>query len=124
MTNKATAATSTINSAVYNGDRRNFTLEIYYTIMSKSYNDLSAAGYSHALNYTKKINAFEKVLKDPQTFRWCIIPKEHWDNFPPAEHTFDRFYKKLSKYISKYKTLSSGSNCSSCIGAFNTQVGG
>ena len=33
LTNKATAATSTMNSAVYNDNRRNFTLETYYTIM-------------------------------------------------------------------------------------------
>ena len=60
LTNNATYATSTINRAVYNGDRRNFTLETYYTMMLKYFNDLSDLGYAHALNYTKKINAFEQ----------------------------------------------------------------
>ena len=45
LTNKATAATSTMNSEVYNGNHRNVTLETYYTIMSKAFNDLSTAGY-------------------------------------------------------------------------------
>ena len=44
-------------------------------------------------------------------------------SFTPAEQTFDMFYNKFSRYISKYKTLSSGLNRSSRIGAFNTQVG-
>ena len=43
MANKATAVTSTMKSAFYNGDHRNFTLETYYTILSKSFNDLSAS---------------------------------------------------------------------------------
>ena len=55
---------------------------------------------------------------------WCIILKERWDNFPPAEQIFDIFYNKLSKYVSNYKTLLSGSNRSSRIGALNTQGGG
>ena len=61
LTNKETSATSTMNSAVYNGDCRNVILETYYTIMSKAFNDLSAAGSTHALNNTKKINAFNKA---------------------------------------------------------------
>ena len=100
---------------------RNFTLETYYTIMLKDFNNLVVAGSVHALNDTRKINAFEQGLKYPQAIHWCIILKECWDNLPPAEQTFDRFYKKFSKYISKYKSLSSVSNHSSCIGAFKNQ---
>ena len=37
ITNEATAATSTMNSAVYNGDHRNFTVETYYTIISEAF---------------------------------------------------------------------------------------
>ena len=50
LTNRETAATSTMNSAVYNGDRRKFTLETYYTIISKSFNNLDSAGSAHTLN--------------------------------------------------------------------------
>ena len=74
-----------MNSAVYNDDIRNFTLENYYTIMSKAFNDLAAAGSAHALNNMKKIDAFEQGLKDPQAIHWCIILKECWDNFLLAE---------------------------------------
>ena len=65
LTNTPTAATSTMNSALYNGDCRNFTLETYDTIMSKSFNDLYADGSVHTLNDTKKINSFEQGLKVP-----------------------------------------------------------
>ena len=75
LTNKATAATITRNSAVYHGDCRTFTFETYYTIMYKDFNDLSYAVSSHALNNAKKINAFEQGLKDPQAIIWCIILK-------------------------------------------------
>ena len=84
LTNKATADTNTINSAVYNGYRRNFTLETHYTIMSKAFNYLDVSGSADALNDAKRINAFEQGLKDPQAIHWYIISKEHWDNFPPA----------------------------------------
>ena len=63
LTNKSTASTGTMNSAVYNCDSRNFTLETYYTIMAKSFNDLAAAGSAYALDYTKIINSIERVLK-------------------------------------------------------------
>ena len=75
MTNKATAATSTMNSEVYNGYHRNFTLETNYTIMQKTFNNLADSGSAHALNYTNKINSFEKGLKDTQEIHWCIISK-------------------------------------------------
>ena len=54
LTNKATAAISTIISKVYKGNRRNFTLETYYTITSKTFNNLAAAGLDYALNNKKK----------------------------------------------------------------------
>ena len=73
FTNKETAVTSTMNSEVYNGDCRNFTLETYYTITLKAFNDLAAAGSTHALIHTKEMNAFEQVLKDSQAIHWCII---------------------------------------------------
>ena len=92
--------------------------------MLRAFNDLSAIGYSYALNDTKKTNKFEQGLKDPQAIHWCIISKERWDCVPPAEHAFDKFYNKISKYIRKYKTLLSGSRQSSRIGAFNTHGGG
>ena len=85
LNNKATAAKSTMNSAFYNGDCRNFTLDTYYTVMSKAFNYFFAAGSSHALIYTKKIKSFEQGLKDPQEIHWYIILKERWDNFPFGE---------------------------------------
>ena len=63
LINKATADTSIMNSAVYNVDCKNFTLETYYTIIAKSFNDLAAAGSAYALDYTKIVNSIGRVLK-------------------------------------------------------------
>ena len=123
LANKASAATMSMNNALYNGDRRNFSLETYYTVMCKAFNDLEDAGIAHALNDVKKVTAFEGGLKDPQAIQWCIISRERWDNFPIADQTFDRFYNEFSKYISKVKTLTIGSGRSSKIGALGTQQG-
>ena len=49
-TNKATIYTGTINSAVIMVIHINSTLETYYKIILKAFNDLAAAGYAHALN--------------------------------------------------------------------------
>ena len=76
LTNKATTVTSTMNSAVYNGDSNNFTLETNYTIMLKSFNDLAATGSSRAIKNMKKINSSEQGLNDPQAIHWCIIWNE------------------------------------------------
>ena len=54
LTKKATAATITMNSSVYNSDCRNFTLDNYYTIMSKTCNDSHATTSAHALNNKRK----------------------------------------------------------------------
>ena len=110
-----------MNAAIYRGDRRNFTLETYYTVMSKAFNDLAEAGAAHALNDIKKVSAFEQGLQDPQAIQWCIISKERWDNFPLADQTFDKFYNEFSKYITKFKTLSTNGNArSSKIAAIDT----
>ena len=60
--------------------------------MSKELNDLAGEGYDHALNNTKKINAFEQGLKDLQAIHLCIILKKRWNNFLRTEQTFDIFY--------------------------------
>ena len=125
LTNKATAATAILNAALYRGDRRNFTLETYYTVMSKAFNDLAESGPAHALNDVKKLSTFEQGLQDPQAIQWSIISKERWDNFPLADQTFDKFYNEFSKYITKFKTLSSSGNSrSSRIGALEIEING
>ena len=61
LTNKATTDTSTMNNAVYNVDRKNFTLENYYKIMSKSLNDLSTVVSAHDLKIWSKWMHFNKA---------------------------------------------------------------
>ena len=48
--NLATTANQNMANAVYNGPKRNFSIETYYTIMTTAFNDLATAGTAHALN--------------------------------------------------------------------------
>ena len=88
--------------------------------MLEAFNDFADVGPAHSLNNANKINTFKQGLTYLQVICWWIISKERWDNFPPAEQTFDIFYKQFSKYISNYKAISSISIRSYRIGAFNT----
>ena len=105
LENKATIATQAMNAAVYRGDRKNFSLETYYSIMSNAFNDLSQAGASHSLNDHQKITKFEQGLKETTAISWAITAKNHWNTFPADEQTFDSFYNEFSKYMTKFKTL-------------------
>ena len=60
--NLASAVENKIRDAKYYGDRRNFTLETYYTVMTGSFNDLELAGTAHALTEEHKITKFESGL--------------------------------------------------------------
>ena len=50
LDNKTSSANQATSNAVYKGERRNFTLDTYYEIMNKAFNDLEEAGPSYALN--------------------------------------------------------------------------
>ena len=120
LENMAASANKAIQNAVYKGDRQHFTLETYYTIMSRSFNELAKAGNAHALNKHQKITKFESGLKDTTAISWAITAKNQWNSFPPAQQTFDGFYNKFSKYMTKFKTLSKESTQTSQIASLNT----
>ena len=103
--NKASNANLAISQAVYRGERRNFTLETYYGIMSKAFNDLGDAGVEHSLNEQKKVTAFEQGLKEQTAITWYITAKDKWDNLPIADQNFDNFYNEFAKYMNNFKTL-------------------
>ena len=107
LENKATSATTAMNNAVYKGDRQNFTLETYYSIMAKAFNDLEAAGPAHALSEQQKITKFEQGLKDPTAINWAITAKNQWNTFAVGNQTFDSYYNEFSQFMTKFKTLSS-----------------
>lgn len=107
LENKATSATTSMNNAVYKGDRQNFTLEIYYSIMAKAFNDLETADPAHSLSEQQKITKFDQGLKDPTAINWAITAKNQWNTFAPGNQTFDSYYNKFSQFMTKFKTLSS-----------------
>ena len=105
LQNKATSANAAITAACYQGIRRNFTIETYYTIMTNAFNNLTLAGPAHTLSEPQKITKFEAGLKEDNALKFAISAKTEWDNLPLESQTFDRYYNIFSASISKYNTL-------------------
>ena len=74
--------------------------------MSKAFNDSEEAGPSHALNSQQKVTTFKNGLKDQVSIQWYITAKEKWNRLPDEDKTFDSFYNEFSKYMNKFRTLS------------------
>ena len=106
LENKATKADQAIQNAQYRGERKTFTLESYYDIMASAFNDLAQSGPAHRLNEQQKITKFENGLKETNAISWAITAKNHWNSLPVASQTFDTFYNEFSKYMNKFKTMS------------------
>ena len=123
LENKASSATAAMSNAVYKGDRQHFTIETYYSIMSKAFNDLELAGAAHSLSEQQKITKFEQGLKDNNAISWSITAKNVWNSLPVANQTFDAYYNEFSQYMTKFKTMSSQNNRTTRIAAFNTGRG-
>ena len=109
-----------ISNAIYKGERRNFTLDTYYDIMSKAFNDLEEAGPSYALNSQQKVTTFENGLKDQVAIQWYITAKENWNRLPINDQTFDSFYNEFSKYMNKFRTLSTQEGRAARIAVLDT----
>ena len=63
LQNKATSANAAIQNAFFHGNRRNFTIESYYTIMTNAFNNLNNSGPGYHLSKAQKIIKFEAGLK-------------------------------------------------------------
>lgn len=108
--NLASAAENKIRDAKYYGDRRNFTLETYYTVMTGAFNDLQLAGTAHALTEEQKITKFESGLVDDKAIDYSIQAKGKWDLKPVAEQTFDTYYNDFAASMAKRNNLSNRTN--------------
>ena len=106
MDNLSTTANNNMNNAVYNGPRKNFTIETYYTIMTTAFNDLATAGTAHALNEEQKISKFEGGIKEEKAISFIIQAKREWNVLAANLKTFDRFYNLFSAKLSKQLTMS------------------
>ena len=106
LDNKAAKAEQSLQQATYSGDKRNFTLETYYTIMTNAFNDLEKAGNAHFLRDDQKVTKFENGLIDSKSVEFSIIAKEKWNQLPVAQRTFDLYYNIFSAYMNRLKTMS------------------
>ena len=103
--NLATTANKSLSEVKYYGERRNFTLETYYDIMSKNFNMLELAGIAHLLTEEQKIIKFESGLKEDKAINYSITSKSIWDSLPENEKTFDAYYNTFSSFMNKHNTL-------------------
>ena len=110
LQNKATSANAAIQNAFFHGNRRNFTIESYYTIMTNAFNDLNNSGPGYHLSEAQKIIKFEAGLKQDTAIRYAITAKTSFDELPINEQTFDRYYNIFSSLLTKYTTLLSKNN--------------
>ena len=108
--NLATAANKSLSEVKYYGERRNFSLETYYDIMSKNFNMLELAGIAHLLTEEQKIIKFEAGLKEDKAINYSINAKSIWDSLPDNNKTFDSYYNTFSSFMNKHNTLVQGNN--------------
>ena len=106
--NLATTANKSLADLKYYGDRRNFTLETYYDIISKNFNMLEMAGTAHLLTEEQKIIKFEAGLKEEKAISYSITSKSIWDSLPENNQTFDSYYNTFSSFMNKHNTLLQG----------------
>ena len=106
--NLATTANKSLAELKYYGDRRNFTLETYYDIISKNFNMLDMAGTAHLLTEEQKIIKFEAGLKEEKAISYSITSKSIWDSLPENNQTFDSYYNTFSSFMNKHNTLVQG----------------
>ena len=108
--NMATAAENALREAKYYGDRRNFTLESYYTIMTNCFNNLELAGPAHALSEEQKVTKFESGLVEEKSIDYSIQCKTIWDLKPMQDKTFDIYFNDLSALMSRRNNLTNRNN--------------
>ena len=105
--NKATAANKVIAETKYYGDRRHFTLETYYTLMSQAFLELDSAGVVHTLSEEQKITKFESGLVEDKAISYRIQAKVQWNTFPLRDRTFDNYFNIFSASMNKHNLLTS-----------------
>ena len=108
--NLATAANKLLGEVKYYGERKNFSLETYYDIMSKNFNMLELAGSAHLLSEEQKIIKFVAGLKEDKAINYSINSKSIWDSLPENQETFDSDYNTFSSFMNKHNTLVQGNN--------------
>ena len=103
--NKAQAAEKSINNASYFGERRHFTIETYYEIFTKAFNDLDDAGGVYMLSEAQKVNKFEGGLREERAINYSIHARRKWSTLGEGDRTFERYFTIFSASLSKHNSL-------------------
>ena len=103
--NLAAKANSMMKKAHYDGERRNFTIQTFYSIFSNAFNMLEEAGPAHALREAQKITAFTNGIRDAEATRCAINARKEISALPIHEQTFDRYFNSLSADLNTFQTL-------------------
>ena len=91
-------------------DRRNFTLETFYNVMSQAFLELEQSGPVYALSEEQKITRFEGGLAEDKAISYSILAKTQWNGLQPNQKNFDSYYNFFSAYMNKHNSLSASNN--------------
>lgn len=103
--NLATEAMTTIRDAHYNGDKPNFSITTYHSILSKAFTNLLDAGPAHWLNDQQQITTFKRGLTDKEAIRCATNDDKHLRTLPAHEQLFSTWYNTLHSDLAAFLTL-------------------
>jgi hypothetical protein len=115
LDNLKSSAMSSIATATYTGEKRNFGIVKYFTIHSNAHNDLETAG--EPLSDGMRITHFMQGLKEDTAMNFAISSKSEAN-----VHTFEEFYNSFSAKLTTKLTLTQPSqpNSQRHINSLNT----
>ena len=86
-----------ISEAHYEGEKPNFSILTYYSILKEG-------EPNYEKNELQKIATFETGIKDKDAIRCCREAESEMELVPVAERTFDMYYNKVHRKLSKFIT--------------------
>ena len=107
---KVRSAEKKINDANYFGERRNFSIENYYDVLAKAFNDLDDAGGVYKLSEEQKISKFENGLREEKAISYSITARNEWKNLARHTKTFEDYFTIFSASLTKHNALSNQNN--------------
>ena len=123
---KAQMAEKSIRDLTYSGEKRLFTIENYYDIFTKAFNDLDDAGGVYSLTEEQKINKFENGLREEKSIGYSITARKEWGQLAGNRNTFEQYFTLFSASLGKHNSLVNQNinrNRPSRINEFSTRGG-
>ncbi len=108
--NLAAKANSSLRSVFYNGEKKKFTFDKYYQIMTQAFNELERAGNDHGLTEAQKIRRFEDNLLDIKAQEYSVNVHAELLAGPANQLTFERYYNQLSSKLKALQILTANSS--------------